>query len=72
MATSLEKERQQIAADEERIAERKKRLEERERELITKALDRSGLLKLSPDRAKGIFDLIRKLGPDEVERRLGE
>ena len=70
MPTSFDKERALIAAEEEKIAERKRKLEEREREVVTKALERSGLLKMSPDRAKAIFEQIRKLGVDEVERRL--
>ena len=72
MPPSFEKERQLIAEEEEKLAERKRKLEEREREVVTKALDKSGLLKLAPDRAKAIFELMRKLGPDEVERRLAQ
>jgi len=72
MPASFEKERQLIAAEEEKLADRKRKLEEREREVVTKALDRSGLMKLAPERAKGIFELMRKLGPDEVERRLAQ
>lgn len=70
MATSFEKERAQIAADEEKLAERKRKLEEREREVVVGALERSGLMNLKPDRAKSLCDRIRKLGVDEVERRL--
>lgn len=70
MATSFEKERAQIAAEEEKLADRRRKLEEREREVVTKALERSSLLKLDPERAKSLCERIRKLGVDEVERRL--
>jgi hypothetical protein len=70
MPRSLEHERQAIEADERRLEERRRRLAEAECEEVVRLLDKSGLLKLPTARAAKLLDLMRKLGPDETERRL--
>jgi hypothetical protein len=70
MAKSLNDEKAAIAAEEARLAERKRRLAEREREIALEAIEKTGLLKLDTDRLGGIVANIRKLGIEEVEKRL--
>ncbi|SEK02209.1 hypothetical protein SAMN05518849_12834 [Sphingobium sp. AP50] len=70
MAKDLDKERAAIAADEARLADRKKQLAEKERDLSLKAIERAGLLKLSPEDLEALLARVRKLGFEEVRRRL--
>ena len=70
MARSVDQERQSIEEDERRLAERKQRLAERERDEAIAAFDKAGLFALGGERIAGLTGRIRKLGIDEVERRL--
>ena len=70
MAKSLDDERAAIAADEERLADRRKRLAERERDAALAALDKAGLLKLPLDRIEAFVAQVKKLGFEEVTKRL--
>ena len=70
MAKSLDDERAAIAADEERLAERRKRLAERERDLALQAVEKSGMLKLPHDRLTRLTQQMKKLGMEEVLKRL--
>ena len=70
MAKTLEAERAALEEESRRLEERRKRLEEREREAAIQTVDKSGLLKLEAARLGSLVERIRKLGVDEVERRL--
>lgn len=69
MPLSIDKERQQLDAEEAKLVDRRKRLEERERDELLGAVEKAGLLKV-PARGRAILDRIKKLGLVEVERRL--
>ena len=70
MAKDLDKERAAIAAEEAKLAERKKHLAEKERDASLKAIEKAGLMKLSPEDLEALLGRIRKLGIEEVQRRL--
>lgn len=70
MAKDLDKERAAIAAEEAKLAERKKQLAEKERDASLKAIEKAGLMKLSPEDLEALLGRIRKLGIEEVHRRL--
>lgn len=70
MALSIEQERQQLEAEEQRLADRRKKLLERERTERLKLVDQSGLLKADGVRFESIMTAIRKLGVDEADKRL--
>ena len=70
MARSLEQERQSIEEDERRLGERKRRLAERQRDEAIGAVEKAGLLTIGSDRITALMERVRKLGLDEVERRL--
>lgn len=70
MARTLEQERQALDEEERRLVERRERLAEREREEAIRMVERAGLLKLDGKRLDELAQRIRKLGIDEVEKRL--
>lgn len=70
MARTLEQERTALEEDERRLEERRRAFAERERQSALAALEKSGLLKLGMIRLEALAATIRKLGPDEVEKRL--
>lgn len=70
MALSIEQERQQLEAEEQRLADRRKRLNERERTERLKAIEQSGLLKADGGRFDSIMGAIKKLGIEEADKRL--
>lgn len=70
MVKGLDKERAAIAAEEAKLAERKKQLADKEREASIKAIEKAGLMKLSPDDLEALLARISKLGIEEVQRRL--
>jgi uncharacterized protein YyaL (SSP411 family) len=70
MALSIEQERQQLEADEAKLADRRKKLLERERTERLRAIDQSGLMKADGAAFEGIMKAIKSLGLDEVAKRL--
>ena len=70
MALSIEQERQQLEADEQRLADRKRRLNERERAERLKVFDQSGLMKADGARFDAVMKAIKALGIEEAEKRL--
>ncbi|MFC4595622.1 hypothetical protein [Sphingobium tyrosinilyticum] len=66
----MDKERAAIAAEEAKLAERKKQLADKEREASIKAIEKAGLMRLSPDDLEALLSRIHKLGIEEVQRRL--
>lgn len=70
MALSIEQERQQLEADEAKLADRRKKLLERERTERLRAIDQSGLMKVDGATFEGIMKAIKRLGLDEVAKRL--
>ena len=52
MARSIEQERNQLLADEQRLAERRKQHDERVRTELMKDIEKSGLLKAEPEQFK--------------------
>jgi septal ring factor EnvC (AmiA/AmiB activator) len=70
MAKSLDDERAAIAAEEERLLERRKRLADRERDAALQTIERTGLLRQPLDRLTKIAEQMKKLGIDEICKRL--
>ncbi|AMK20434.1 MULTISPECIES: hypothetical protein [Sphingobium] len=70
MAKDLDKERAAIAAEEAKLVERKKQLAEKERDASLKVIEKAGLMKLSLEDLEALVGRIRKLGLEEVQRRL--
>lgn len=70
MALSIEQERQQLEADEQRLADRRKRLGERERTERLKLIDQSGLIKADGTRFDSVMKAMKALGLEEAEKRL--
>ena len=70
MALSIEQERAQLEAEEQRLADRRKRLNDRERTERLKSVEQSGLLKADGARFDRIMSAIKKLGIEEAARRL--
>lgn len=70
MALSIEQERQQLEAEEQRLADRKKKLNERERAERLKVIDQSGLMKADGARFDAVMKALRALGIEEAEKRL--
>ncbi|MDT7533054.1 hypothetical protein OVY48_06335 [Sphingobium sp. SA2] len=70
MARTLEQERAAIEEDARRLEERRQKLADKEREQMIQAVEKSGLLKLAPKRLDELVGKIRKLGIEEVEKRL--
>jgi hypothetical protein len=70
MALSIQQEREQLEAEEQRLADRRKKLNERERNERLKAVEQSGLLKADGPRFESIMGAIRKLGIEEADKRL--
>lgn len=70
MRLDLEREREALKLEEERLKERRRKLEERELTELVKLFSKSPLAALSHARARALFKLIADLGVDEVERRL--
>jgi hypothetical protein len=70
MALSIDQERAQLEAEEQRLAERRKKLNDRERTERLKAVDQSGLLKADGARFDSIMSAIKKLGIEEADKRL--
>lgn len=70
MALSIEQERQQLEAEEQRLADRRKKLLERERAERLKLVEQSGLLKADGAQFESIMTAIKKLGIEEVDKRL--
>lgn len=70
MALSIEQERQQLEAEEQRLADRRKKLLERERTERLKLVEQSGLFKADGAHFESIMTAIKKLGIEEVDKRL--
>lgn len=70
MALSIEQERLQLEAEEQRLADRKRRLIERERAERLKVIDQSGLMKADGARFDAVMKAIKGLGIEEAEKRL--
>lgn len=70
MALTIEQERQQLEADEARLADRRKKLVERERKERLRSIEQSGLLKVDGAAFEGIMKAMKSLGMDEVAKRL--
>jgi len=70
MARTLEQERAALEEDARKLEVRRKKLLEKEREQAIATVDKSGLLTLEAKRLGGLIERIRKLGIDEVEKRL--
>ena len=70
MARSIEQERAQLEADEQRLNERRKQLADRERSGWLKEVEKSGLMKADPAQFNAIIGAIKKLGIDETVKRL--
>ena len=70
MARSIEQERKQLEAEEQRLSERRKQLAERERSDRLKEVEKSGLMKVDSAQFTGILEAIRKLGATETLKRL--
>ena len=70
MAKTVEQERAALEEEQRRLEERRKRLEERERQEAISAIEKTGLLKLESKRLGGLVERIKKLGIEEVEKRL--
>mgnify|MGYP003335118954 CR=1 FL=1 len=70
MARSIEQERAQLEADEQRLNERRKQLADRERSELLKEVERSGLMKADPAQFSAIIGAIKKLGIAETVKRL--
>ena len=70
MALTIEQERQQLEADEARLADRRKKLAERERKERLRSIEQSGLLKVDGAAFEGIMKAMKSLGMDEVAKRL--
>ena len=70
MAKTLEQERLALEEDERRLDERRRKLEEREREQAIATVENSGLLKLDARRLADLADRIKRLGIEEVDKRL--
>ncbi len=70
MAKSLDAEMAAIEAEERRLAERRQAHQARVRETAIGTVEKAGLLKLPLDRLERIMAAVKKLGVDEVEKRL--
>lgn len=70
MAKSLDAEMAAIEAEERRLAERRQAHQARLREAAIGTVEKAGLLKLPLDRLERIMLAVKKLGVDEVEKRL--
>ena len=70
MARSIQQERAQLEADEQRLNERRKQLADRERSELLKEVERSGLMKADPVQFSAIIGAIKKLGIAEAVKRL--
>ncbi|RVT38670.1 hypothetical protein [Sphingobium algorifonticola] len=70
MARTLEQERAAIEEDARKLEDRRQKLEEKEREAAIQAVEKAGLLKVEAKRLGDLLGRIRKLGLDEVEKRL--
>ncbi|PZU05734.1 MAG: hypothetical protein DI606_19145 [Sphingobium sp.] len=70
MARSIEQERKQLEAEEQRLSERRKQLAERERSDRLKEVERSGFMKADSAQFTGILEAIRILGTTETLKRL--
>jgi TPP-dependent indolepyruvate ferredoxin oxidoreductase alpha subunit len=70
MALSIEQERQQLEAEEQRLADRRKKLNERERSERLKLVEQSGLLKADGARFEAVMKALKTLGIEEAEKRL--
>ena len=70
MARSIEQERKQLEAEEQRLSERRKQLAERERSDRLKEVEKSGLMKADPVQFSAIIGAIKKLGIAETVKRL--
>lgn len=70
MALTIEQERQQLEADEARLADRRKKLVERERKERLRSIEQSGLLKVDGAAFEAIMKAMKSLGMDEVAKRL--
>lgn len=70
MALSIEQERQQLEAEEQRLADRRKKLNERERSERLKLVEQSGLLKADSARFEAVMKALKTLGIEEAEKRL--
>lgn len=72
MALSIEQERQQLEAEEQRLADRRKKLNERERAERLKLIDQSGLMKADGAKFETVMKALKALGIDEAEKRLSK
>jgi len=70
MAKTLEQEKAAIEEDARKLDERRRKLEEREREQAIMTIEKSGLLKVEPQRLTILSERIKALGIDEVTKRL--
>ncbi|WP_333574081.1 hypothetical protein [Sphingomonas sp.] len=70
MAKSLDAEWAAIEAEERKLAERRKAHQAKLREASIAAVERAGMLRLPIDRLEGLMKAVKKLGWDEVEKRL--
>lgn len=70
MALTIEQERQQLEADEARLADRRKKLVERERKERLRSIEQSGLLKVDGAAFEAMMKAMKSLGMDEVAKRL--
>lgn len=71
MAKTLEDERAALAAEEAKLEERRRDLAEREKAQAIALIEKAGFLKVVPSRFAALVDRMKKLGFDEVEKRLG-
>lgn len=70
MAKSLDAEMAAIEAEEQKLQERRKAHAAKVREASIGAVEKGGLLRLPLDRLEGLMAAVKKLGVDEVEKRL--
>ncbi|KPH68145.1 MULTISPECIES: hypothetical protein [unclassified Novosphingobium] len=72
MAKSLDAEMAAIEAEERKLVERRQAHQARVRETAIGSVEKAGLLKVPLDRLERIMAAVKRLGVDEVEKRLLE
>lgn len=70
MAKSLDAEMAAIEAEERKLAERRQAHLAKVREAAIASVEKAGLLKVPLDRLDRLMTAVKKLGVDEVEKRL--
>ena len=70
MALSIEQERQQLEADEQRLVDRRKKLAERERAERLRLIDQSGLMKADGAIFEALMQAFKTHGIEEAAKRL--